>query len=112
MRLVDGRPVNRPGLLGQPNDLTEFARVVEFNRPDALEEARRSFESAIVQMARAFGAGEVIAVPSLLPHAVFAKDAAVRAIRDWNPDIVFLDVRMPAMTGFELAQLIKNFEGA
>ena len=31
------------------------------------------------------GAGEVIAVPSLVPHAVYAKDAAVRAIDAWSP---------------------------
>jgi glutamate-1-semialdehyde 2,1-aminomutase len=31
VRLVDGRAVNRPGLLGQVTDLTQLARVVEFN---------------------------------------------------------------------------------
>jgi len=30
-------------------------------------------------------AGEVIAVPSLVPHAVYAKDSAVRAIDAWSP---------------------------
>jgi glutamate-1-semialdehyde 2,1-aminomutase len=39
LRLVDGNPVNRPGLLGQPNDLTQFARIVEFNSVAALEGA-------------------------------------------------------------------------
>jgi glutamate-1-semialdehyde 2,1-aminomutase len=37
VRLVDGRPVNRPGLLGQATDLTALARVVEFNDTAALE---------------------------------------------------------------------------
>jgi glutamate-1-semialdehyde 2,1-aminomutase len=37
VRLVDGRAVNRPGLLGQVTDLTQLARVVEFNDLPALE---------------------------------------------------------------------------
>jgi glutamate-1-semialdehyde 2,1-aminomutase len=36
---VDGRAVNRPGLLGQVTDLTDLARVVEFNDLPALEQA-------------------------------------------------------------------------
>jgi glutamate-1-semialdehyde 2,1-aminomutase len=36
VRLVDGRVVHRPGLLGQVTDLTQLARVVEFNDVDAL----------------------------------------------------------------------------
>jgi glutamate-1-semialdehyde 2,1-aminomutase len=36
VRLGDGRPVHRPGLLGQAADLTQLARVVEFNDVDAL----------------------------------------------------------------------------
>ena len=39
VRLVDGRAVNRPGLLGQAADLTQLARVVEFNDLPALEAA-------------------------------------------------------------------------
>jgi glutamate-1-semialdehyde 2,1-aminomutase len=37
VRLVRGRAVHRPGLLGQAADLTQFARVVEFNDLPALE---------------------------------------------------------------------------
>ena len=40
VRLVDGRAVHRTGLLGQVTDLTQLARVVEFNDVDAL--ARRA----------------------------------------------------------------------
>lgn len=36
---ANGRPVNRPGLLGEPRDLTLLTRVVPFNDLDALEEA-------------------------------------------------------------------------
>lgn len=36
VRLVDGRVVPRPGLLGQVTDLTQLARVVEFNDVDGL----------------------------------------------------------------------------
>jgi glutamate-1-semialdehyde 2,1-aminomutase len=39
VRLVDGRPVMRPGLLGQATDLTQLARVVEFNDVAALQHA-------------------------------------------------------------------------
>ena len=39
LRLVDGKAVNRPGLLGQVADLTQLARVVEFNDLPALEQA-------------------------------------------------------------------------
>jgi glutamate-1-semialdehyde 2,1-aminomutase len=39
VRLADGRAVNRPGLLGQVADLTQLARVVEFNDLPALREA-------------------------------------------------------------------------
>ena len=37
--LVDGRPVNRPGLAGEFRDLTRATRVVEFNDLAALEAA-------------------------------------------------------------------------
>jgi glutamate-1-semialdehyde 2,1-aminomutase len=39
VRLVGGRAANRPGLLGQVADLTQLARVVEFNDLPALEAA-------------------------------------------------------------------------
>ena len=39
VRLIAGRAVNRPGLLGQVADLTQLARVVEFNDVAALEAA-------------------------------------------------------------------------
>ena len=31
------------------------------------------------------GPGEVIALPSMVPHAVFTKDAAVKAVDAWSP---------------------------
>jgi glutamate-1-semialdehyde 2,1-aminomutase len=37
VRLVDGRPVNRPGLAGEFRDLTKATRVIEFNDLEALE---------------------------------------------------------------------------
>jgi glutamate-1-semialdehyde 2,1-aminomutase len=37
VQLVEGRAVNRPGLLGQFTDLTATTRIVEFNDVDALE---------------------------------------------------------------------------
>jgi glutamate-1-semialdehyde 2,1-aminomutase len=39
VRLAGGRAVHRPGLLGQAADLTQLARVVEFNDLPALEAA-------------------------------------------------------------------------
>lgn len=37
VRLRDGRPINRPGLAGEFRDLTQRARIVEFNDLAALE---------------------------------------------------------------------------
>jgi glutamate-1-semialdehyde 2,1-aminomutase len=48
VRLVDGRAVNRPGLLGQVTDLTQLARVVEFNDLPALEQALAQGDVACV----------------------------------------------------------------
>ena len=48
VRLVDGRAVNRPGLLGQVADLTQLARVVEFNDLPALEAALAHSDVACV----------------------------------------------------------------
>jgi glutamate-1-semialdehyde 2,1-aminomutase len=39
VRLINQRPVNRPGLLGQARDLTQLTRIVEFNDLEALEAA-------------------------------------------------------------------------
>ena len=39
VRLAHGRAVHRPGLLGQAGDLTQLARIVEFNDVDALRHA-------------------------------------------------------------------------
>lgn len=48
VRLVDGTPVNRPGLLGQFTDLTAGARVVEFNDIPALAAALDARDVACV----------------------------------------------------------------
>jgi glutamate-1-semialdehyde 2,1-aminomutase len=48
VRLVDGRAVVRPGLLGQVADLTQLARVVEFNDLPALAEALSHHDVACV----------------------------------------------------------------
>jgi glutamate-1-semialdehyde 2,1-aminomutase len=48
VRIVDGCAVNRPGLLGQAADLTQFARVVEFNDLAALEAALAQGDVACV----------------------------------------------------------------
>jgi len=48
VRLVDGRAANRPGLLGQVTDLTQLARVVEFNDLPALEAALAHHDVACV----------------------------------------------------------------
>lgn len=39
VRLKDGKPIHRPGLLGQVYDVTQFTKVVEFNDVAALEAA-------------------------------------------------------------------------
>jgi glutamate-1-semialdehyde 2,1-aminomutase len=48
VRLVGGRAANRPGLLGQVADLTQLARVVEFNDLPALAEALSHHDVACV----------------------------------------------------------------
>jgi len=48
VRLVDGRPANRPGLLGQAADLTALARVVEFNDVAALEELAQGDVACVI----------------------------------------------------------------
>jgi glutamate-1-semialdehyde 2,1-aminomutase len=48
VRLVDGRAVNRPGLLGQVTNLTQLARVVEFNDLPALGQALAQGDVACV----------------------------------------------------------------
>ncbi len=48
VRIVDGRPVNRPGLAGEFRDLTERTKVVEFNDLRALEAALAARDVACV----------------------------------------------------------------
>lgn len=48
VRLRDGRPVLRPGLMGQVWDLTEHTRVVPFNDVEALEAALADDRVALV----------------------------------------------------------------
>ncbi|TIP98085.1 MAG: aminotransferase class III-fold pyridoxal phosphate-dependent enzyme, partial [Mesorhizobium sp.] len=48
VRLVDGRPANRPGLAGEFRDLTRATDVVEFNDVPALETALRDQQIACV----------------------------------------------------------------
>jgi glutamate-1-semialdehyde 2,1-aminomutase len=48
VRLVDGHPVNRPGLAGEFRDLTEATKVVEFNDIPALEKALAGRDVACV----------------------------------------------------------------
>lgn len=48
VRLNRGWPVNRPGLAGEFRDLTNFARVVEFNDIDAVEKALAEGDVACV----------------------------------------------------------------
>ena len=48
VRIVDGRPVNRPGLAGEFRDLTRATRIVEFNDVAALEAALADRQVACV----------------------------------------------------------------
>ncbi len=48
VRLVEGRPVNRPGLAGEFRDLTQDTRIVEFNDLPALEKALAARDVACV----------------------------------------------------------------
>jgi glutamate-1-semialdehyde 2,1-aminomutase len=46
--LQNGRPRNRPGLVGEVRDITDTTRVVEFNDTDGLEKALADGEVALV----------------------------------------------------------------
>lgn len=48
VRLADGKPANRPGLVGEFRDLTARAAVIEFNDVAALEEALAKRDIACV----------------------------------------------------------------
>ena len=48
VRLIDGRPVNRPGLAGEFRDLTKATKVVEFNDLPGLEAALAECDVACV----------------------------------------------------------------
>ncbi|MEQ1944905.1 aspartate aminotransferase family protein [Mesorhizobium sp. VNQ89] len=48
VRLVNGRPVNRPGLSGEFRDLTKATKVIEFNDIAALEKALANKDVACV----------------------------------------------------------------
>ncbi|TIO06740.1 aspartate aminotransferase family protein [Mesorhizobium sp.] len=48
VRLVGGRPANRPGLAGEFRDLTQATKIVEFNDLPALEAALRDKDIACV----------------------------------------------------------------
>lgn len=48
VRLVDGRPANRPGLAGEFRDLTQGTAIVEFNDLPALERALAARDVACV----------------------------------------------------------------
>jgi glutamate-1-semialdehyde 2,1-aminomutase len=48
LRLKDGKPIHRPGLIGQVYDLTSHTKVVEFNDVAALEEALKDRDVACV----------------------------------------------------------------
>ncbi|MDX8498485.1 aspartate aminotransferase family protein [Mesorhizobium sp. VK4C] len=48
VRLIDGKPVNRPGLAGEFRDLTRTTKIVEFNDAPALEAALADRDVACV----------------------------------------------------------------
>ena len=48
IRLVDGKPANRPGLAGEFRDLTEATEIIEFNDIPALEQALAGQDVACV----------------------------------------------------------------
>ena len=48
VRIKDGKPINRPGLAGEFRDLTQRAKIVEFNDLPALEAALQAKDVACV----------------------------------------------------------------
>jgi glutamate-1-semialdehyde 2,1-aminomutase len=48
VQLHDGKPRSDPGLIGEPRDLTQFTKVIEFNDVPALQQALAAREVACV----------------------------------------------------------------
>jgi len=93
VRLRDGRPIHRPGLIGQVYDLTQHTKVVEFNDIPALERALAAKDVACVITEPALtNIGMVLPEPGFL-------DALQRLTRE-NGTLLVIDETHTISTGY------------
>ena len=71
------------------------------------------FRILVVDDDRLLGAGYVLGLErrGMVARLVTDPALALDAIRDFNPDLVVTDVMMPGCSGFELAAVLRQFDG-
>ncbi len=93
VRLKDGKPIHRPGLLGQVYDVTQFTKVVEFNDVAALEAALAPGDVACVLTEPALtNIGMVLPQPGFLD--------ALRAVTRKHGTLLVIDETHTISTGY------------
>jgi glutamate-1-semialdehyde 2,1-aminomutase len=93
VRLKDGKPIHRPGLLGQVYDVTQFTKVVEFNDVAALEAALAPGDVACVLTEPA-----LTNVGMVLPQPGFLE--ALRAVTRRHGTLLVIDETHTISTGY------------
>jgi glutamate-1-semialdehyde 2,1-aminomutase len=93
VRLKDGKPIHRPGLLGQVYDVTEFTKVVEFNDIPALEAALAPGDVACVLTEPA-----LTNIGMVLPQPGFLE--ALRAVTRKHGTLLVIDETHTISTGY------------
>ncbi len=93
VRLKNGKPIHRPGLLGQVFDVTQFTKVLEFNDLPALEAALAEGDVACVLTEPALtNIGMVLPEPGFL--------AGLRALTRKHGTLLVIDETHTISTGF------------
>ncbi len=93
VRLKDGKPIHRPGLLGQVYNLTQYTKVVEFNDIPALEAALAPGDVACVLTEPALtNIGMVLPQPGFL--------AALRDLTRRHGTLLVIDETHTISTGY------------
>ena len=93
VRLKNGKPIHRPGLLGQVFDVTQFTKVVEFNDLSALESALAAGDVACVLTEPA-----LTNIGMVLPEDGFL--AGLRALTRKHGTLLVIDETHTISTGF------------
>jgi len=103
VRLKEGKPIHRPGLLGQVYDVTQFTKVVEFNDIPALEAALAPGDVACVLTEPALtNIGMVLPQPGFLD--------ALRAVTRKHGTLLVIDETHTISTGYGGYTRMHNLE--